>query len=148
MICLRNFEIKDASYLYECGYSGLSKEQIEVLICDWAKKEFSRKYFEMFAIISDGKIVGTISLYQHSSEVISLGPEIFCEYRRKGLAKKAVALACQIAKEKGFEMVSQQIRIDNAASIALHRSLGFETNGKVFPNAKGNQVAIYLKSLI
>ena len=148
MIFLRNFEGEDASYLYERGYSGLSKEQIEALICDWSKKEYNGRYFEMLAVVSDGKIVGMVSLYQHSSDVISIGPEIFCGYRRKGFAKKALSLACQIAKEKGFEMVSQQIRIDNAASIALHRSLGFETNGKVFSNAKGNQVAIYLKSLI
>ena len=148
MIFLRNLKIEDASELQKYGYSGMSVEQVEALICDWGQKQFDGKYFEMFAVVSDGKIVGMVSLYQHSSEVISIGPEIFCGYRRKGFAKKALSLACQIAKEKGFEMVFQQIRIDNPASIALHRSLGFETNGNVFSNAKGNQVAIYLKSLI
>ena len=148
MIFLRNLKIEDASELQKYGYSGMSAEQVEALICDWGQKQFDGKYFEMFAIISDEKIVGTVSLYQHSLEVVSIGPEVFDEYRRKGFAKKAMMLACQIAKEKGFETVSQQIRIDNAASIALHCSLGFETNGNVFSNAKGNQVAIYLKSLI
>ena len=148
MIFLRNLKIEDASELQKYGYSGMSAEQVEALICDWGQKQFDGKYFEMFAIISDEKIVGTISLYQHSLEVVSIGPEVFDEYRRKGFAKKAMMLACQMAKEKGFKIVSQQIRTDNAASIALHRSLGFETNGIVYTNSKGNKVSIYLKCLI
>ncbi|MBO5788817.1 MAG: GNAT family N-acetyltransferase [Clostridia bacterium] len=148
MILLRNFKKEDASGLQERGFSNLSKEQVEALICDWDKKQFNGKYFEMYAIVSDEKIVGTISLYQHSSEVVSIGPEVFCEYRRKGFAKEAMICACQMAKEKGFKIVSQQIRTNNAASIALHCSLGFETSGLVFTNAKGNQVSIYLKCLI
>ena len=148
MILLRNLKKEDASELQEYVYSDLSTEQVEALICDWDKKQFNGKYFEMYAIVSDEKIVGTISLYQHSSEVISIGPEIFCEYRRKGFAKEAMICACQMAKEKGFKIVSQQIRTNNAASIALHCSLGFETNELVYTNTKGNQVSIYLKSLI
>ena len=147
MILLRNFKKEDASELQEYVYSDLSTEQVEALICEWNKKQFNGKYFEMYAIVSDEKIVGTISLYQHSSEVISIGPEIFCEYRRKGFAKEAMICACQMAKEKGFKIVSQQIRTNNAASIALHCSLGFETNELVFTNTKGNQVYIYLKCL-
>ena len=148
MILLRSFEKEDASELQKYGYSDLSAEKVEALICDWSKKQFEGKYFEMLAIVSDGKIVGTVSLYQHSSEVVSIGPEVFGEYRRKGIGKEAVTLACQFAKEKGFKIVSQQIRLNNAASIALHRSLGFETNGFVYTNSKGNEVSIYLKCLI
>ncbi len=148
MIFLRNLKIEDASELQKYGYSDWSREQVEALICDWGQNQFDGKYFEMFAIISDEKIVGTVSLYQHSSEVVSIGPEVFGEFRRKGFAKDAMIHACQIAKEKGFKIVSQQIRTDNAASIALHCSLGFETNGIVYTNSKGNKVSIYLKCLI
>ncbi len=148
MILLRNFKKEDAMQLQRCGYPNLSTEQVEALIFDWNKKQFGGKYFEMLAIVADEKIVGSISLYQHSSEVVSIGPEVFCEYRRKGFAKEAMLCACQIAKEKGFKIVSQQIRIGNVASIALHCSLGFETNGLIYTNAKGNQVSIYLKCLM
>ncbi|MBO4979005.1 MAG: GNAT family N-acetyltransferase [Clostridia bacterium] len=147
MIFLRNIKKEDASELREHGYSNLSTEQVEALICDWDKKQFNGKYFEMYAIVYNEKIVGTISLYQQSSEVVSIGPEVFCKYRRKGFAKEAMICACQMAKEKGFKIVSQQIQTNNAASIALHRSLGFETNELIFTNAKGNQVSIYLKCL-
>jgi RimJ/RimL family protein N-acetyltransferase len=148
MILLKNIKKEDASELRESRYSDLSTEQVEDLIRDWDKKQFNGKCFEMYAIVADERIVGTISLYLHSSEVVSIGPEVFCKYRRKGFAKKAMICACQIAKEKGFKIVSQQIQTDNAASIALHRSLGFETSEHVFTNAKGNQVSIYLKCLI
>lgn len=148
MVLLRNIKKEDALELQEYGYQDLTIEQVEALICDWNKKQFDGKYFEMFAIVSDEKIVGTISLYQHSSEVVSIGPDVFCEYRRKGFAKEAMILACEIAKEKGFKIISQQIRVNNAASIALHCSLGFETNELVYTNIKGNQVSIYLKSLV
>lgn len=147
MITLRRFAIEDAPYLQE-RYSSLSREQIEKMICEWNSGQFDGKYFEMLAIISGGRIVGTISLYEHSSEVISIGPEVFEPYRKNGYGKEAMLKACKIAADRGYKIVSQQIRTDNVASIALHASLGFETDGAVYTNAKENQVAIYLKSLL
>ena len=147
MIVLRNFTKADAFALQRIKHPNLSIEQIEALIHEWNLKQVNSKYFEMFAILLDENIVGTISLYQHSAEVISIGPEIFKPYRQKGLAKEAMICACTKAKEKGYKIVFQQIRTNNVASIALHSSLGFETNGLTYTNAKGNQVAIYLKSL-
>lgn len=148
MIVLRNFDKGDASNLHKSCFSNLSVEQIEHMIDEWNEKRFNGRYFEMFAIVRDETIVGTISLYHHSTQVVSIGPEIFCEYRRKGFATEAMIQACNMAKEKGYKIVSQQIRTDNSASIALHSSLGFETNGSIYTNAKGNQVSIYLKSLV
>ena len=147
MITFRNF-IKEDALILQKEISSMSIEQIEQMICEWNQKRVNDKYFEMFAILYDINVVGTISLYQHSSQVISIGPEIFASYRKKGFAKQAMIYACNLAKEKGYKIVSQQIRINNTASIALHLSLGFETNGLIYTNEKGNQVAIYLKSLI
>ena len=59
-----------------------------------------------------------------------------------------MVLAMELAHQKGYKIVSQQIRTDNTASIALHKALGFETSGAIYTNAKGNQVSIYLKSLV
>ncbi len=147
MVTLRNF-VKEDALLLQKEYSNLSVEQVENLICEWNQKRFDDKYFEMFAILSEKSIVGTISLYQHSSETVSIGPEIFASQRRKGFAKQAMTCACNIAREKGYKTVSQQIRVSNAASIALHSSLGFETDGLVYTNTKGNQVATYVKCLV
>ena len=147
MITLRRFATEDAPSLQE-RYSNFSREQIEEMIHEWNSGRFDGKYFEMLAIISDGRIVGTISLYEHSSKVVSIGPEVFEPYRKNGYGKEAMLKACGIAADREYKIVSQQIRTDNAASIALHLSLGFETSGAVYTNAKGNQVSIYLKSLV
>ena len=55
--------------------------------------------------------------------------------------------AMKIAKSKGYQIAFSQIRADNMSSIALHQSLGFESDGYVYKNQKGRDVLIYLKSL-
>ena len=148
MISLRNFTNDDAEVFQQKQRMNVSLDEIKAMFVMWGEKAYAGKYFEMFAVVKDGEIVGSISLYQHSSEVVSIGPEVFYECRRKGFAKEAMLCACQMAKEKGFKIVAQQIQVNNVASIALHRSLGFETNGLIYTNAKGNEVSIYLKCLM
>ena len=147
MIVLRNFRDTDASIFQEKHSRHLPLEEIKELFRKWNLREYEGKYFEMFAIIKDEDIVGRISLYQHSVNVISCGPEIFEGCCRQGFAKEAMGLAMEISKNKGYKVVMQQIRTDNGASIALHNSLGFETDGYVYRNKKGNEVLIYVKVL-
>lgn len=148
MITLRNFTVSDAHELQENKYGHKTLSEVQEMICEMNNKTYNHRYFEMFAIVKDRKFVGQISLYQHSKNTISCGPEIFEEYRRQGFAKEAMTLAMDIAKSKGYKIVLQQIRVDNDASIGLHNSLGFETDGYVYRNKKGNEVLIYLKSLV
>lgn len=148
MIVLRNFKDSDASIFQEKHSRHLSLEEILDMFRKWNVKEYEDKYFEMFAIVKGEDIVGRISLYQHSESVISCGPEIFEGCCRQGFAKEAMGLAMDIAKNKGYKVVMQQIRTDNGASIALHNSLGFETDGYVYRNKKGNEVLIYIKALV
>ena len=144
---LRHFKSDDADILQQLQYINMPIEEIKTLICDWNKFKFQGKYFEMFAIVSDDKIVGTISLYQHSSSVISIGPEVFSPFRKQGLGKQAMRIALDIAKSKGYKIVIQQVRSDNTSSIALHKSLGFETDDCSYTNSKGNEVTLYFKAL-
>ncbi len=55
--------------------------------------------------------------------------------------------ALEIAESKGYKIVLQDIRSDNIASIALHQSLGFETDKYAYVNKKGNEVFLFLKAL-
>ena len=66
----------------------------------------------------------------------------------KGMDNPSLKLAMDIAKNKGYKIVLQQIRVNNVSSIALHDRLGFETDEYVYRNKKGNEVCIYLKSLV
>ena len=81
------------------------------------------------------------------NDSITDGPEIFESYRRHGFATEAMMLAIKKAKSKGYKLVLQQIRVDNVASIALHRKLGFETDGYAYKNKNGNDVQFFIKPL-
>lgn len=147
MISLRNFTLDDSIEFQQKRRLHMPLEEIKAMFAQWEEKTHEGKYFEMFAIIKDEKIVGMISLYQHSASVISCGPEIFECYRKQGIAVEAMILAMDIAKNKGYKLVSQQIRVDNTASIALHNKLGFETDKYIYKNKKGNDVQIFIKLL-
>lgn len=148
MIVLRSFSDADALALQRLAYPDLPIEKIKSMISEWNQKSYDGSYFEMFAIVKGEIVVGMISLYGQSAHLLGIGPEVFEAYRKQGIATEAMRLALEIAKEKGYRVVSQQIRTNNLASLALHESLGFETNGKSYINQKGNEVVIYLKALI
>ena len=147
LITLRNFTDNDAIELQQKCCVNMSLNEIKALLAKWQEKKFEGKYFEMFAVIKDKEIVGMISLYQHSKNVISCGPETFECYRKQGIAEEAMILAMEIAKNKGYKLVSQQIRVNNTASISLHKKLGFETDEYIYRNQKGNNVQIFTKLL-
>ena len=146
-VTLRNFTADDRDVLLTHYGKGRTPDEVEALIADWAKKEVENRYFEMFAVVHEGTIVGSISLYHHSEHVISCGPEIFPDYRRQGFGQAAMIAALETAKEKGYRIALHQIRTDNAASIGLHEHLGFETDGYVYRNRRGREVLIYVKGL-
>ena len=147
MVLLRNFISDDAEEFQQKKSMNITLDEIKAMFAKWDEKVHEGKYFEMFAVIKDGEIVGSISLYQHSKSVVSCGPEVFDAYRKQGFGREAMLLAMDIAKNKGYRVVSQQIGRNNSASIALHNKLGFETDEYIYRNKKGNEVLIYLKAL-
>jgi len=147
MIVLRNFEKGDALALQCLAYPDLTIEAIRSMISDWNRGTYEGMYFEMLAIVQEKTLVGMISLYQHSADEIGIGPQVFEAHRRQGIATQAMRLAMALAKEKGYRIVSQQIRTNNEASLALHKHLGFDASGEPYRNAKGNEVVDYRKIL-
>ncbi len=147
MLTLRPFTQTDTLVLRAAAYPDMTAEQAEALVTEWDQGQYNGRDFTMLGVWLDGTLVGMISLYRHTAEAVSIGPEIFPAYRRKGYGGEAMKLALDLARQKGYKMIFQQIRADNIASIALHEALGFGTSGASFTNAKGNSVLIYLKSL-
>ena len=145
MIILREATDADAALLSE--KMNLSRADAEEMIGAAKARSYHDRFFALFVISSGDTLVGTVSLYEQSPSVVSIGPEIFDEYRRHGYGAEALKQAVEIARSKGYLIVSQQIRTDNAASLRLHETLGFETNGTVYKNRKQNDVYLYLKAL-
>ena len=114
------------------------------MITEWESNTCQGKYFEMFAITANDTIVGSVSLYEHSKSVVSIGVEIYPDQRRNRYAAEGMRLIMNHAKDLGYRIIQDQVRTDNQASIALHNSLEFETDGYVFKNKKDNDVLLYV----
>lgn len=144
MIILRHFCEKDIPMLEINMHK--SHEEIASMLAEWNLCSHNGKYFEMFAVISEDVVVGSVSLYQHNDYIISAGPEIFPQYRCQGYAYEAMTQVYAYAKNKGYKIASAQIRKNNLASIKLHEKLGFVLDSEMI-NRHGNEIFIYLKLL-
>ncbi len=147
MVCLRNFTGTDARILAQRRQKKETKEEILAQISSWNTREHQGRYFEMFAVVYEREIVGAVSILETAKHIVSIGPEIFSDFKRHGFGKAAVTKCMEIAKDKGYFLAMQQIREDNDASIALHKSLEFETDGYVYRNRRGNPVLVFVKVL-
>lgn len=133
---LRDLTTDDAENLRRSHYQSMSVEAVREMIGEWNKLEYEGKYFEMFAVVDGDNIVGELSLFEHSESVVSIGLEIFSEFQGRKFGKQAIVSAFGICKSKGYKIVCDQVRSDNAASIALHKSLGFESDMCIYKNQK------------
>ncbi len=147
-VALRSLREDDAPLVRARMLPNGTEDEALAMIRAWNTKEHQGRYFEIFAVTADGEVVGTVSLYHHSPSVVSDGPEIFPEHRRRGYAAAAVEQALAIARGRGYTIALAQIEADNAASIALHKRLGFETDGYAYLNRKGRPVLLFLRSLL
>ncbi len=147
MITLRHFMREDAESIRNHLYSHMTESEIVNMIADWNSCVFQGRYFEMFAVITDGRIVGYVSLYERSQSVVSAGIEIYCNERNRGFAFEAMETLTAFACKKGYRLILDQVRKDNKAAVRLHEKLGFESDGYVYRNGKNNEVVLYIKLL-
>lgn len=79
-----------------------------------------------FFILSEGKHAGGITVHSVHPPRFSYGIAVAPALRRRGVAKAALSLLFEQMKTRGFSQAVVQVAPDNAASLALHASLGFE----------------------
>ena len=82
-----------------------------------------------FFIYEDNTHAGGITVHSASGNSFSYGIAVAREKRNRGVAKAALPLLYSLMKDRGFSRVCVQIAADNAASLALHTSLGFRETG-------------------
>lgn len=147
MIAIRRFAAEDAEALRRGLYPDMALSEVSEMIAEWNTCEYGGRRFDAFAVVSDERIVGYVSLYEQSRSVVSAGAEIFADERGRGAAAEAVRLLLRYASEQGYRIVFDQVRADNAASIRLHEKLGFESDGCVYRNRRGREVLLFLISI-
>lgn len=146
MITLRPITYEDRQLFKASSYEALEEASLDRMISQSVAKEHNGQYFEVLAVLDSGICVGFLNLYSHSKSEVSCGPEIKPQYRRRGFAYAAQLQALDYAKRLGFKKAVAQVRKDNAASIALHRKLGFSLCN-AFINQKGQPVYWFEKWL-
>ncbi len=147
MISIRHFTEHDAIILQQKQYTENSITDICEMITEWESNTYQGKYFEMFAITANDTIVGSVSLYEHSKSVVSIGVEIYPENRKNGYATEGMRLLMIHARNLGYRIIQDQVQTDTQASISLHYNMGFETDGYIYKNMKGKDVLLFLSCL-
>lgn len=92
-----------------------------------------------FFILLDGRHAGGITVHSVRPPCFSYGIAVAPAMRRQGVARAALALLFEQMKGRGFSQAVVRVAPDNAASLALHASLGFEAvsrNGEAVTLAK------------
>ena len=83
-----------------------------------------------YFIRADGRHAGGITVHSVQGTRFSYGVAVSGDMRRRGIASAALPLLFETMKARGFTACVVQIAPDNAASLALHRKLGFVQTGR------------------
>lgn len=83
-----------------------------------------------YFIRADGRHAGGITVHSVQGAQFSYGVAVSGDMRRRGVASSALMLLFETMKSRGFTACVVQIAPDNAASLALHRKLGFVQTGQ------------------
>lgn len=83
-----------------------------------------------YFIRADGRHAGGITVHSVQGAQFSYGVAVSGNMRRHGIASAALPLLFETMKARGFSVCVVQIAPDNAASLALHRKLGFVQTGR------------------
>lgn len=79
-----------------------------------------------FFILSEGRHAGGITVHSINPPRFSYGIAVAPALRRRGVARAALVLLLEEMARRGFSQAVVQVGPGNAASLALHASLGFE----------------------
>lgn len=141
---LRAVERGDLDFIHACENDSrlwhlgstvqpFSREVIIEFLANAAHDIWTTKQLRLMVETLDGTTIGTIDLFDLDPKNQRVGIGILIageEHRRQGFAKDALTVLFNYCVEVlGLHQVYCQVAVDNPASIALFRSVGFEECG-------------------
>ncbi len=136
---LRPFTPEDWRILAQYWLRDMPESEIKAVIAKWNTNSYDGRYYEQLAVDVGGSVVGCVSLLARSDAAFTEGVEIFPPHRSQGFGYAAVKALLLYGKAMGYQTACVQIRVDNSASLALHKKLGFLVTDS-FVNRRGNRV--------
>lgn len=131
--------------LYLEGVASSKEIEQHLLACDAAFSPplsatvdisiYARKLAEKsvrFEAWGGGVLAGLVAIYCNDEMrriAFISNVSVLEEWRGKGVAKRLLQSGLTHAKNAGFAMASLEVELQNAAAIALYRSLGFSFHG-------------------
>ncbi|MBR4435102.1 MAG: GNAT family N-acetyltransferase [Clostridia bacterium] len=114
MILLRPFTVNDRAVIREKMMPGASDGDVDSVIAEWQTKTFNGSFFEMLALTANGTVVGSVSLYERSKTLASVGIEVFPEYRGEGYAYAGMLLMLESAAARGYRAIMDRCALTTA----------------------------------
>jgi ribosomal-protein-alanine N-acetyltransferase len=90
--------------------------------CDRA---FAQPFFAAFGLMRGPILLSYISVYHTVDELEILNLAVVPAERRRGLGRRILGMALQIARKMGIERATLEVRASNYPAISLYQSCGF-----------------------
>lgn len=116
----------------------------------WTQRQFEESFRANhfgWGADSAGRLRGFALFSQILDEATLLNIVVDPASRRQGLARQLLSSALTSLSERGAARCFLEVRVGNAAAIALYRSLGFHTDGTrrdYYPSATGREDALLM----
>lgn len=124
-IALRSFTVDDVPVLKRYLYSKRSDKSVYNMVEAWNSKILEGRYNERFAVTVDGSVVGYVQLTEQSDGSVSLEVFIFSDYRGKTYGTQSARALLSLAKDKGYSVITAQVRKESVPSCRLCKRVGF-----------------------
>jgi ribosomal-protein-alanine N-acetyltransferase len=119
----------------------------------WSEEQcraaFAQKAFAAFGLFLRERLVGYVSIYHTPGELEILNIAVLPELRRRGCGRRILRLVLRLARKMGMHKASLEVRVGNAAAIALYESCGFTRAGvrRKYYSDTGEDAVIYICSI-
>ena len=134
-IKLRGFNEKDIDFVMnnwvgtdklDGFFKDKTRESLKESFKKYQEEKSEDRFLFTYCIEFENRPVGIIQFTEKYENTPNLNLYVEDVFRNKGIGTKAFELAKVIIKSKGFNLITSSCSQDNAASVNLHKKLGFE----------------------